>query len=52
MKKTIAGIFLFAGQLGLAIFYNHTIDLVLIAFMVSLLMLYILYKYFRGKYGM
>lgn len=50
MKKTILGIVLFLLQIGLAIFYNDTIDLLLIAVVSLLAFAYILYNFFAGKY--
>lgn len=50
MKKTIFGIILFLIQISLAIFYNSTIDLVIIASIAVLTFGYILYRYFRKEY--
>ena len=50
MKKTISGILLFLVQIALAIFYNKTIDLVIIAWLATITFAYILYNYFRRKY--
>lgn len=51
MKKTIAGIIIFAVQLGLAIFYNRTIDLVIVAILAIALIVYVARKYAIGNYG-
>jgi hypothetical protein len=50
MKKTIFGIILFLMQISLAIFYNSTIDLVVIISIAFLTFGYILYRYFRKDY--
>jgi hypothetical protein len=50
MKKTIVGIIIFLLQIGLAIFYNGTIDLLIIAALSVLVFIYILYNYFNKKY--
>ena len=50
MKKTIFGIVLFLVQISLAIFYNKTIDLVVIITISIFTFGYILYKYFTKKY--
>jgi len=50
MKKTIFGIILFLLQIGLAIFYNGTIDLLIIAGISALMFIYIIYNYFNKKY--
>jgi hypothetical protein len=50
MKKTIFGIILFLMQISLAIFYNSTIDLVVIISIAILTFGYILYRYFRKDY--
>ncbi|WP_186292608.1 hypothetical protein [Mucilaginibacter corticis] len=50
MTKTILGIILFLVQIGLALFYNQTVDLIYIAVFAVLTFVYILYKYFTGKY--
>ena len=50
MKKTIFGIILFLFQISLAIFYNKTIDLVIIISIATLTLVYIIYNYFNKKY--
>ena len=50
MKKTIFGIILFLFQIGLALFYNGTIDLLIISGVAVLTFAYILYNYFHKKY--
>jgi hypothetical protein len=50
MDKTIFGIVLFLLQISLAIFYNRTIDLVIIAAIAVSIFIYILYKYFTRAY--
>lgn len=51
MTKTIFGIILFLVQIGLALFYNQTVDLIYILVFAALTFMYILYKYFTGKYN-
>lgn len=50
MKKTLFGIVLFLIQISLAIFYNKTIDLVIISIIAVISFGYILYRYFRKDY--
>jgi len=50
MKKTILGIALFLLQIGLAVFYNGTIDLLILAGVSLVAFAYILYNYFTKKY--
>lgn len=50
MKKTIIGIILFLLQISLAIFYNKTIDLLVVSGIAAVTFVYILYKYFNKKY--
>jgi len=50
MKKTIIGIILFALQIGLALYYNQTVDLIYVAGIAAVTFIYILYKYFSGAY--
>lgn len=50
MKKTIAGIIFFLVQIGLAIFYNRTIDLVIVASVALMFFFYVLYNYFSKRY--
>jgi hypothetical protein len=48
--KTIFGIVFFLIQISLAIFYNDTIDLKIVAGLSLLVFLYILYKFITKKY--
>lgn len=50
MKKTIIGIILFLIQISLAIFYNRTIDLIIIIILAVATFGYILYNHHKGKY--
>ncbi len=50
MKTTLIGILFFLAQLGLAIFYSRTIDLIVIAIIASVTFIYVLYKYFKKEY--
>ena len=50
MKKTIIGIILFLIQISLAIFYNKTIDLIVVSGIATVTFVYILYNYFNKKY--
>jgi hypothetical protein len=50
MKKTLLGIVLFLMQISLAIFYNATIDLIIIGIIGLLTFAYILVRYFRKDY--
>ena len=50
MKKTIIGICLFLTQIGLAIFYNPTVDTVIIMILAVLTFGYILLNNNKGKY--
>jgi hypothetical protein len=50
MKQTITGIILFLLQTGLAIFYNATPDLIIIATGALITFAYIIYKYKKGIY--
>lgn len=50
MKTTLIGIVFFLAQLGLAIFYGATIDLIIIAVISAITFIYILYKYRKKEY--
>ena len=50
MKTTLKGIVLFLAQLGLAIFYSQTIDLIVIALIAVVTFIYILNKYRKKEY--
>ncbi len=50
MKKTIFGIILFLLQITLAIYYNKTIDLMVVAGIALVTFFYILYNYYSNKY--
>lgn len=50
MKKTLIGIILFLAQISLAIFYNSTIDLLVVMGVAIITFAVILYKYFTKKY--
>ena len=50
MKKTIFGIILFLMQISLAIYFNGTIDLLVVAGIAFVTFGYILYNYFNKKY--
>ncbi len=50
MKKTLFGISLFMVQISLAIFYNDTIDLLVLVGIFLLTFIYILIKYFKKGY--
>ncbi|MBI3503096.1 MAG: hypothetical protein HY063_15020 [Bacteroidetes bacterium] len=50
MIKTISGIILFLAQIGLAMFYNSTIDLKIISSAAGIIFIYILYRFFTKKY--
>ncbi len=50
MRTTLIGIVLFLAQLGLAIFYSQTIDLVVIAIIAVITFIYVLNKYRKKEY--
>ena len=50
MKKTFFGIVLFLLQISLAVFYNQTVDLLVVLGIFVFTFLYILYKYYKKKY--
>ena len=50
MKTTIIGIVLFLAQISLALFYSQSVDLVYVAGFAVITFVYILYKYFAGRY--
>jgi hypothetical protein len=50
LRNSIIGILLFAIQLGVAIFFNTSIDLKVVVVLAIPTLAYILYKYFTKKY--
>ena len=50
MKKTLFGIILFLMQISLAIYFNKTIDLLVVAGIAVVTFGYILYNYYVRKY--
>ncbi|MEJ1239679.1 hypothetical protein WBG78_16200 [Chryseolinea sp. T2] len=50
LQKSIIGIVLFAVQLGIAIYFNASVDLKVVVALAIPTLAYILYKYFSKKY--
>jgi hypothetical protein len=51
LRKSIIGIFLFGLQLGVALYFNASIDLKIVVALALPTLAFILYKYVSNKYG-